>query len=133
MNLASPSSASPLTFSILLRRGPAYPWALKQALDFALAGAAFGHAVTLIVLDEAIHYFTDAGQAVCDEHAFSALLGQLPLFDIDPIWVYQGAGFDGSSEGQTLTLDMLKGANLKPLTAEALAMHLEPPHHTLVF
>ncbi|MEJ2670511.1 MAG: DsrE family protein [Gammaproteobacteria bacterium] len=116
-------------FCVLLRSGHETPMALKQALDFGIAAAAFGHKAHLVVSDQGIDFFMENGLSVCDNAShIRALLSQLPLFDLAPIWICEN-----SLDQQNRTLDDMHIEHIQVLTSLALNRLIAPPHHTLIF
>ena len=76
-------------FLFILRRSPRAGIRPKEILDQVLTFAAFDQIVGMLFLDDGVYQLLAGQQAVLGTAVLSDLLGALPLYDVEPVWVEQ--------------------------------------------
>lgn len=72
---------------IICRSAPYASSAGRDALDIALSSAAFDLSVSLLLLDDAVLQLLPGQDSACiDEKNLNAMLGALPLYDIETVY-----------------------------------------------
>lgn len=90
---------------IICRKTPYGSSAAREALDIALSGAVFELSVSLLLLDDAVlQLLPGQNSGLIGEKNLNAMLGALPLYDIEQVY----------TSLQSLALHGLEAAHLEP-------------------
>ncbi len=72
---------------VICRKAPYGSSAARDALDIALSGAVFELSVSLLLLDDALlQLLPGQDSALIGEKNLNAMMGALPLYDIDQVY-----------------------------------------------
>lgn len=90
---------------VICRKAPYGSSAAREALDIALSGAVFDLQVSLLLLDDAVlQLLPGQNTGLIGEKNLNAMLGALPLYDIDQVY----------TSLQSLALHGLEAQRLEP-------------------
>lgn len=110
---------------VICRKSPYGSAAAREALDIALSGAVFELSVSLLLLDDAVLQLLPCqNSAAIGEKNLNAMLGALPLYDIEHVY----------TSLQSLALHGLEAENLEPspVALDALELQQLIKRHDLV-
>ncbi len=72
---------------VICRKGPYGSSAAREALDIALSGAVFELSVSLLLLDDGVlQLLPGQNSGLIGEKNLNAMLGALPLYDIEQVY-----------------------------------------------
>jgi len=97
----------------------------QEAIEFALAAAAFGHQSQVIFAEQGVIHLLEH---LLVEKRWTKLISQLELFDLAPLWVC-----NQSLTHRQLSERLLKEYPIKTLDQQALLRQLRPPKHVRCF
>ncbi len=110
---------------VICRKAPYGSSAAREALDIALSGAVFELQASLLLLDDAVLQLLPGQQSgLIREKNLNAMLGALPLYDIDQVY----------TSLQSLALHGLEAQRLepKPIALDSTELHALIKRHDLV-